>query len=57
MSDPTNAPTITIGIPADIAKGIVFLLMAHLAFTGMDIGMKALSHDLPVVQILFLFFL
>ena len=57
MSDPTNAPTITIGIPADIAKGIVFLLMAHLAFTGMDIGMKALSHDLPVVQILFVFFL
>ena len=42
MSDPTNAPTITIGIPSDIAKGIVFLLMAHLAFTGMDIGMKAL---------------
>jgi drug/metabolite transporter (DMT)-like permease len=57
MSDPSNTPSTAIGIPADIAKGIAFLLLAHLAFTGMDIGMKALSHDLPVVQILFVFFL
>lgn len=57
MADPSKASIPTIGFPADIAKGIGFLLMAHLAFTGMDIGMKALSHDLPVVQILFVFFL
>jgi drug/metabolite transporter (DMT)-like permease len=62
MPQPPTAPDLakiapTDIAPADIAKGILFLLMAHVAFTGMDIGMKALSHDLPVVQILFVFFL
>jgi len=52
-----SAPALAVDTPTSgFRRGILFVLLAHLAFTGMDTGMKALSTELAVTQILFVFF-